>query len=75
VPINRVKPKPPALLLSQEGSLSYEDQLLALFRLTIWISRQPKSILTTKEQASLLNQAVSNLNCLTSLIPSVSCLL
>jgi hypothetical protein len=58
-----------------EHSLSNDTQLLAVFRLAVWICRQPDEVLTQREKTTLLTHAVQNLNVLSERARSVRPLL
>lgn len=47
---------------SESVAFDEDMQLLAVFRLAVWVCKQPDLVLTTSEKASLLRHAVQNLN-------------
>lgn len=55
---DRAKMKQP----SETVSFDEDMQLLAVFRLAVWVCKQPEEVLATSEKASLLRHAVQNLN-------------
>lgn len=56
------------------GTLDEEEQLLAVFRLAVWICRRPNAVLSRAEKAALLVHAISNMNSLSMMTRSVSAL-
>lgn len=56
------------------GRLNEDEQLLAVFKLAVWICRRPTKELSRPEKAVLLLHAVNNLNGLQKSIRSVSTL-
>jgi hypothetical protein len=58
----------------QEGGLDEDEQLLALFRLAVWICRRPEGVLSRPEKAALLLHAIQNMNIVSKRARSVGSL-
>lgn len=54
--------------------LDEDGQLLAIFRLAVWVCRRPQTVLSRTEKAALLMHAINNMNSLSKTIRSVSTL-
>jgi hypothetical protein len=54
--------------------LDEDGQLLAIFRLAVWVCRRPQTVLSQNERAALLMHAIDNMNSLSKAIRSVSTL-
>lgn len=59
---------------SSAVNLDEDEQLLAVFRLAIWICRRPQAVLSRTEKAALLVHAINNMNSLSKATRSVSTL-
>lgn len=55
-------------------SLDEDEQLLAVFRLAVWICKRPDDVLSRPEKAALLVHAIQNMNMLSKRARSVSSL-
>lgn len=56
------------------ANLDEDEQLLAVFRLAVWICRRPASVLSKADKAALLVHAINNMNSLMKTTKSVSSL-
>ena len=57
-----------------DACLDEDQQLLAVFKLAVWICRCSKKVLSKNEKSVLLLHAINNLNSLTKMTKSVSSL-
>jgi len=55
-------------------NLDEDEQLLAVFRLAVWICRRPPAVLSKSEKSALLVHAINNMNSLSRTTRSVSSL-
>ena len=59
---------------SSAVNLDEDEQLLAIFRLAVWICRRPSAALSRTAKAALLAHAINNMNSLSKTTRSVSTL-
>jgi hypothetical protein len=69
--------KPPTTLaktLTEKAgnSLDEDAQLLAIFKLSVWICKRPENVLSKLEKAAMLSHAIQNMNILAKRVKTVS---